>query len=266
MVLIKKARVGDIDICYQVMGSGHPLILIMGLTANMDWWDPQLLDQLSSRYRLLLFDNRGVGRTDAPEGEFSIEQFANDTAGLMEAVGIDHANVLGVSMGGMIAQELVLSHPEKVDKLILCATFCGGEKAVYADREVLMKMVDRSGTPEQQVRKTVTLLFPEDWLKEHEDYFRDFFRRYSIAPVTEENAMRQFMATVKFSTYDRLPTVQKPTLIACGTEDVIIPPENSRILAERIPRARLVEFEDAGHAFINQYRPRFLTLVTDFLG
>lgn len=263
---MKKARVGDIDICYQVMGSGHPLILIMGLTANMDWWDPELLDQLSSRYRLLLFDNRGAGRTDAPEGEFSIEQFANDTAGLMEAVGIDHANVLGVSMGGMIAQELVLSHPEKVDKLILCATFCGGEKAVYADREVLMKMVDRSGTPEQQVRKTVTLLFPEDWLKEHEDYFRDFFRRYSIAPVTEENAMRQFMATVTFNTYDRLPTVQKPTLIACGTEDVLVPAANSKILAERIPGTRLVEFEDAGHGFINQCRPEFVSLVNDFLG
>lgn len=263
---MEKIRVGDVDICYRVKGIGDPLVMIMGLTANMDWWDPELLDELSSRYRLLVFDNRGAGRTDAPEGELIIEQFANDTAGLMEAVGIDHANVLGVSMGGMIAQELVLNHPEKVDKLILCATFCGGEEAVFADREVLMKMVDRSGTPEQQVRKTMTLLFPEGWLEEHEDYYQDFFRRYSIAPVTEENAMRQFMATVKFSTYDRLPTVQKPTLIACGTEDVIIPPENSRIIAERIPEARLVEFEGAGHGFINQCRPGFVSLVTDFLG
>jgi len=262
---MEKIRVGDVDICYQVIGSGDPLVMIMGLTANMDWWDPELLDQLSSRYRLLLFDNRGAGRTAAPEGEFSIGQLANDTAGLMEAVGFDHANVLGISMGGMIAQELVLNHPEKVDRLVLCATFCGGEKTVYADREVLMKMVDRSGTPEQQVRKTMTLLFPEHWLGEHEEYFQEFFSRYSIAPVTEENAMRQFMATVKFDTYDRLPTVQKPTLVACGTEDVLIPPENSRIIADQIPEARLVQFEGAGHGFINQCRPKFASLLTDFL-
>ena len=263
---MEKIRFGDADICYQVIGSGEPLVMIMGLTANMDWWDPELLDELSSRYRLLLFDNRGAGRSAAPEGELSIEQFADDTAGLMEAVGFDHANVLGISMGGMIAQELVLNHPEKVDRLVLCATFCGGQETVYADREVLMKLVDRSGTPEQQVRKTVTLLFPEHWLEEHEDYFQDFFRRYSVAPVTEENAMRQFMATVKFSTYDRLPTVQKTTLITCGTEDVIIPAENSRILAERIPGARLVEFGGAGHGFINQRRQEFVELLTGFLG
>ena len=262
---MEKVRVGDIDISYQVTGNGDPLVMIMGLTANMDWWDPELLDQLSSRYRLLLLDNRGAGRTDAPEGEFSVEQFANDTAGLMEAVGFDHANVLGISMGGMIAQELALNHPEKVDRLVLCATFCGGEKTVYADREVLMKMVDRPGTPEQQVRKTMTLLFPEDWLEEHEAYFQDFFHRYSIAPVTEENAMRQFMATVKFNTCDRLPTVQKPTLVAGGTKDILIPPENSRIIADQIPEARLVEFEGAGHGFINQCRPEFFSLITGFL-
>ena len=96
---MEKVTVGDIDMCYQVIGEGHPLVMIMGLTANMDWWDPELLESLSKRYRVLIFDNRGAGRTDAPPGEFTIKQFADDTAGLIDTLGFDHAHVMGVSMG-----------------------------------------------------------------------------------------------------------------------------------------------------------------------
>ena len=263
---MEKTRVGDIDICYQVMGEGHPLVMIMGLTANMDWWDPQLLEDLSSRYRVLIFDNRGAGRTEAPPGEFTIKQFADDTVGLMEAVGIDRAHVLGVSMGGMIAQELALNYPEKVDKLVLCVTFCGGQESVLATPEVMAKLVDRSGTDEERMRRTLTLLFPEEWLKENEKYFDEFFERYMRAPITDENALRQFMATTTFSTYDRLPLIDKPTLVACGAEDILIPPENSRILADRIPGAELIAYDGAGHGYINQCREEFTDALVGFLG
>ncbi len=262
----KKVRVGDIDICYRMIGEGFPLVMIMGLTANMDWWDPQLVEALSKKYRLILFDNRGAGRTQAPPGDFSIKQFADDTAGLMDALNVERAHVLGVSMGGMIAQELVLNYPEKVEKLILCCTFSGGDKTVYASREVLQKMTDLSGTLEERVKRFSSLLFPEDWLLEHPDYLDDFLRRYMIAPITDENAARQFMATVTFNTCDRLPQISCPTLVATGSKDVLIPPENSRIIAERIPGAKLVEFVGAGHGFINQCREEFLKTLFDFLG
>lgn len=259
-------KVGDIDVSYQLMGEGPPIVLIMGLTANMDWWEPEFLSALSRRHRVLMFDNRGAGRTPAPpETELTIKQMADDTAGLMDAVGMERADVLGVSMGGMIAQELSLSYPEKVNRLILCVTFCGGKETVYPSREVLAKLVDRSGTPEELVWRFGTLMFREEYMLANRDYFDDFFVRYSKAPCTDENAARQFMATQTFSTYDRLPQLDKPTLVACGAEDVLIPPENSRVIAGQIPGARLVEFEGAGHGFTNQCREDFLEVLEDFL-
>lgn len=261
-----KVTVGDIDICYRIEGEGHPLVMIIGLTANMDWWDPELIDKLSKRYRILLFDNRGAGRSGSSDGDYSMRQFADDTAGLMEAVGFDLAHVLGVSMGGMIAQELVLDYPERVDRLVLCATNCGGRESVLPDREVLTKLVDRTGTQDRLVRRFLSLMFPEEWLKENEAYFEDFKQRYLAAPATDENAAKQFMATARSSTCDRLPAIDKPTLVACGSEDVLIPAENSRILAKRIPGARLIEFEGAGHGFMNQCRKEFVESLTGFLG
>ena len=259
--------VGDIDISYEVMGEGPPLVLIMGLTATMDWWDPQFLDALSRKRQLLIFDNRGAGRTGAPaDQKFTISQMADDTIGLMDALGMDRADVMGVSMGGMIAQELALSYPERVNKLVLCVTFCGGENTVYTSKEVLGRLVDRSGTTEEMVARFATLLFPDEWLEQNSGYLGDFAARYMVAPTTDHNAAMQFMATTTFDTYDRLPSVDKPTLVACGAEDILIPPENSRIIASRIPGARLVEFEGAGHGFINQQREQFLELLEDFLG
>lgn len=261
-----RIQVGDITMAYRLFGTGHPLVLIMGLTANMDWWDPHLLDGLSSGYRVLIFDNRGAGRTDAPPGDFSIEQFADDTAGLIDAVGIQRAHVLGVSMGGMIAQELALNHPERVDRLVLCCTYCGGRETVFADRAVLVKLTDLSGTPEDKARRFLSLLFPPDWLADNEEYFAEFMRRYLVAPATDENAGRQFMATVRFDASDRLPRIGAPTLVACGADDALIPAENSRTIAERIPGARLVVYEGAGHGFINQCRGEFVDELTGFLG
>ena len=259
-------RVGDLDISYQLMGEGPPIVLIQGLTANMDWWETEFLDALSERHRVLMFDNRGAGRTPAPpETEVTIRQMADDTAGLMDAIGMERADVLGVSMGGMIAQELALNYPEKVNRLALCVTFCGGRETVYPGREVLATLVDRSGTPEELVWRFGTLMFREEYMLENRDYFADFFARYSKAPSTDKNAARQFMSTQTFSTYDRLPLIDKPTLVVCGAEDVLIPAENSRILAGRIPGARLVEFEGAGHGFIAQCREDFLEVLEGFL-
>ena len=113
--------VGDINIAYRILGQGEPVVLIMGSGSTMDMWDPHFLENLSSEYRVIVFDNRGMGNTTAPPGNFSIAQFANDTAGLMTALGIEKAHVLGWSMGSFVASELAIRHPEKVDKLILYA-------------------------------------------------------------------------------------------------------------------------------------------------
>lgn len=252
------ASVNGIEIAYRVIGEGPPLVLIMGLTATMDWWEPALLEELSRSHTLVLFDNRGAGRSVCDAGEFSIEQFADDTAGLMDALQIESASVLGYSMGGMIAQELALRHPERVDRLMLFATYCGGSESVFGEKEVLMKLADRSGTTEELVRRFLTLMFSREWIAEHSDLIADFERRYLIAPTSDHAAARQFMATVKFDASGRLDSIEAPTMIACGSEDVLIPPSNSRLIAGKIPGAMLKEYQGAGHGFIWQCRDECL--------
>ncbi len=260
-------RVEDLNINYELKGEGHPLVLIMGLTGSLDWWDPGFLDSLAERFRVLIFDNRGAGRTATPDdGEITIVQMAVDTAGLMEALDIDSAHVLGVSMGGMIAQELALDYPDKVDKLVLAATNCGTSGSVFATREVLKKLADRTGTTEEQVTRYCSLLFCEAWLESQQEDVREFTKRHLDALGNNQNAARQFMATVEFDACGQLPTVDKPTLVAHGTEDVLIPPENSKIIAGRIPGAKLIQYEEAGHGFIWERRDDFLRDLKEFLG
>jgi pimeloyl-ACP methyl ester carboxylesterase len=249
------------------MGEGHPLVMILGLTATLDWWDPVMLEALSKEYRLLIFDNRGAGRTETPQdGEFTIEQFASDTAGLMDAVGFERAHVLGFSMGGMIAQGVALDFPEKIDKLILASTYCGGKTSVYMTRDVMATIADRSGTPREQVERFCSVLFCQEWLDAHGEDVEKFSERYLDAPATDLNAARQFIATVKFDACDRLPRIDRPTLVVAGLDDVLIPAENASIIAGRIPGAKLILYEDTGHGLVWERREEFLRELADFLG
>jgi pimeloyl-ACP methyl ester carboxylesterase len=169
-------------------------------------------------------------------------------------------------MGGMIAQELALKHAEKVDKLVLAATNCGRSGSVFATREVLKKLADRSGTPREQVENFCSLTFCEEWLESHQEDVKAFSRRYLASPTTDRNAARQFQATVTFDACERIPRIDRPTLVAHGTEDILIPADNSKIIAARIPGAKLVEYEGAGHGFIWERRDDFLRDLVEFLG
>ncbi len=260
-------KVGDLNICYELKGEGHPLVMLRGLTENMDWWEPTLLEELAKRYRLLVFDNRGAGRTVTPrEGDITIPQMADDTAGLMDALGIERAHVVGVSMGGMIAQEFALRHPQKVDKLVLCVTFCGGKNTVIASKEVLTMIADGSGGPEAVAGRAMSLLFTQEWLDSNPEYAGEFLKRYMRAPATGHNTVRQFAATTKLDTFDRLPSIKAPTLVLCGTEDLLIPPINSRTIAEQIPGSKLKEYEGVAHGITNQCQEEFLVDLLEFLG
>lgn len=259
-------EVGDLNVCYDIFGEGEPVVLIMGLTANMDWWDPGLLYALSQRYKVLMFDNRGAGRTVTPgEGQWTCKQFADDTVALMDSVGFERAHVVGISMGGMIAQELVLKYPERVNRLTLGCTFCGGKHTVPASQEVMQLLVDRSGGLEGMLERTISIMFTADYLQEHPEAAEAFKIGFMRAPCSDMNAARQFMATTTLDTFDRLPGIKTPTLVATGAEDILIPPGNSRIIAGQIPGAKLIEYEGAGHAFIVQAREEFIKDLTEFL-
>ncbi|MDD5044722.1 MAG: alpha/beta hydrolase [Candidatus Omnitrophica bacterium] len=261
---IKKVKAGDIEIAYKTIGRGYPLIMIMGYSATMDIWSPRLLKDLARYYKVIVFDNRGMGETSFSEQMFSIELFADDTAHLMDALGIKKANILGWSMGTNIALDFVLEYPDRVNKLILYAGDCGGQEDIWPAPEVMEALGDVSGTFEERGKRMLKLLFPEDWLKQHPDP-----RKYFPLPrekVLAENVVRQLGAMEKWQgAYERLQEIKQPTLLVIGTEDVLTPLKNSFIIAEKIPGAWLAEFKGAGHGLMYQYPKTLSNLLLTFL-
>jgi len=256
--------VGDINISYRILGQGDPIVLIMGYGSTMDMWDPHFLENLSSKYRVIIFDNRGMGNTTTTPENFSIAQFANDTAGLMAALGIEKAHVLGWSMGSFVAQELAIRHPERVNKIILYAGDCGGKEAVMPSPKVLSDLANSSGTPEERGMRLLDLLFPKDWLSRQPA----FYKWFPISKETSlpENIERQARAIATWpGSFDRLGSIESHALVVTGTEDVIAPPENAFILAQRINGSWLVQFNGAGHGLMYQYPDRLARIVGDFI-
>ena len=262
-----KVKVNDIQIYYEVRGEGFPLVMIMGISGNVDWWNPRMVQELSKNFKIVMFDSRGAGRTEVSNREYTIKLFADETAGLMDALGISRAHVFGVSMGGAIAQELVLNHLEKVEKLVLCSTSCGGTKSVPASEEVLGRFgADRSGlSPEEICRRGIPLIFAEDFIQKNPDFVELFVQRVLMAPISNESFMRRLVAVRKFDTYDRLPQIRVPTLILHGKRDILVPPENGSILAEAIPNAKLVYFEKSAHGLMYEEMERMIRVLSDFL-
>ncbi len=261
------ARVGDINMYYEVHGEGFPLVMIMGLSADVNWWDPLFIKEVSKEFKVVVFDNRGAGRSDKPKVEYTIRMFADDTVKLMDTLNIGKAHILGVSMGGMIAQEIAINYPERVEKLVLCVTSPGGSKAIPPSQEVISLLAsDRSKIPpEDLARATLSLLYPEEYLKTHPEVAELTVKRISMYMIPPDAYMRQLNAVMNFDAYDRLNNIKAPTLVVSGGKDILVPPENGKILAEAILNAKLVIFENAGHGLIAQEREAFTQLLLDFL-
>jgi pimeloyl-ACP methyl ester carboxylesterase len=259
--------VGDIDIAYKQIGKadGKPIILITGTAATMDLWNPLLLENLSaSNYKVIIFDKRGAEETTTGTKEFSISQFANDTSGLLDALSIDKADILGWSMGSFIAQELALTNPDKVDDLILYASGCGGEEAVPPNPEVIQIFSNTSISSQELGQKIIPLLFPTDWFKANPDYLNYF--PIPKESVSTEIIERQSEAIANWTgTCDTISKITQPTLIIVGTDDVFTPAQNSLMLAERIPGSWLIQMRDAGHGLMYQYPDEFNRVLMTFL-
>ncbi|MBK9313357.1 MAG: alpha/beta fold hydrolase [Acidobacteria bacterium] len=244
-----KLQVNDIQIFYEVNGKGEPLLMIYGLAGRGNGFRHQIIS-LSAEFRTIVFDNRGTGETDQPEEPYSIEQMADDAAGLLDGLGIDSAYVFGVSMGGMIAQELALRHPGKVRKLALGCTHSGIKHCVPSPKWVTEIFKTLAGKQrEEAVRESVPFNF-SPWTQKHKpELIEAEIRRMIPNGQSLHGYTNQVKAIYGFDTFDRLPAIDVPTLIMTGKDDVLIPPDNSRMLAERIPGARLIEIENAGHLF-----------------
>lgn len=263
--VMSKVKVQGIDLYYKVQGAGYPLILIRGLGSNADHWYCQR-PAFSSCYSVVTFDNRGIGRSEKPDVPYTISIMADDTVGLMDAIGISKAHILGISMGGMIAQEIALRYPQRVHGLILACTHCGGDRAVRPSQEIARIFVEYIFTGSQEAaQNTPKCLFTERTLREAPEVverYQEVSRRF---PPTADVMIRQWEAIPGHDTWAELRYVQAPTLVLSGSDDVLVPPENSKILAERIPNAQLQVIEGGGHQFLVEKADAFNQAVLEFL-
>jgi pimeloyl-ACP methyl ester carboxylesterase len=263
----KKVHVGDIDIAYKVFGKGDHILLISGSGLVMDAWDPTILRDLSSNHTVIIFDNRGVGNTTAGDKPFSIVQFANDTAGLLDALKIQKADVLGFSMASFIAQELVLLHPDKVNRLVLYGASCGGKENIPQSPEVVRILSDIVNNRLQDQEKALSVSYPLSWIKSHPNITSPQSKEI-ISPDTlkkQFNIVEDWFATNWKGVCSQLSKISVPTLVVTGTEDVAVPPDNSLIIAQKIAGSWLVQIKGAGHGLMYQYPEKLSKVLQTFL-
>lgn len=259
------AKIGDLTIHYQVRGLGEPLLLIMGYRGSGYMWGEELLTPLARYFRVITFDNRGTGKSDKPNAVYTLPMMAEDAAGLLQHLGIDRAHVFGVSMGGMIAQELALRYPKWVNRLILGCTHCGGAHATLAPLPVLEKLLTPPDMPrEEAIRRQWPVMFAPDFVNNHPDFLDQMTERSLAHPTPFYSAIRHAMAIQRFNTYGRLGQIVAPTLVVSGSEDILVPPANSHLLADRISGATLELFQNAGHGFFWEYPEALVDLLSEF--
>lgn len=260
----KKIRVDDIEMAYKMFGKGSPILLINGYSAPLDFWDPTLIERLASNHTVITFDNRGVGNTTVGNKKFSIPQFAQDTSKLLDALKIKKADIIGWSMGGMIAQELALSNPEKVGKLIIYASTCGGNQSVPPSPEVLKVFSNQSGSTMERLQKFLPLLFPDQWRHDNPNFLDHLPKSSEQTPINTLNKQTEAI-TSWTGTCNRLGNITQPTMVLVGTDDVLTAPANSILITEKIPAAWLIQIKGGGHAMMMQYPEKFTNMVDTFL-
>jgi pimeloyl-ACP methyl ester carboxylesterase len=261
-----KIKVNEINIYYEIHGDGYPLVMIMGFTGTANFWSPFLIDGVSKHFKTIIFDNRGAGRTDKPDEDYSIKMIADDTVGLMDALNIEKAHILGLSMGGMIAQELVLNHPEKVEKLILAGTHCGGSRCVFPPVEITDFIAGKTTySNEEWIEKEMPLLYSEEFIRKNPDFIEKKKKGYLQAPLPDKSRERNVLAAGRFNAGRKLKKISVPTLVLHGKEDKLIPYKNAEILANNIPDAKLVLFENLGHDLFSPEPEKVNKIIIDFL-
>lgn len=246
---MQRTRINGVELAYELRGTGAPLVMIHGAQGDQSMFS-DLAPAFAHNYRVLTFDQRGSGLSEKPRGDYSIAQLADDTATLVDHVGFDSAHIVGVSMGGMIAAEFALRHPKKVRALVLGCTTPGGPKAIRIGGEAFNAAYSsRPMSSEERGRALAEAAFTKEYIERHPEIIPAMIearRQRPLDPVALESRLK---AAVHHDVYDRLGQITCPTLVITGKNDALISWENSRLLADRIPGARLVLLEPAGHCF-----------------
>ncbi len=263
------ANVNGINIGYQVYGNGEPLILLPGLGGDRNAWFFQM-DSFKEHYRTITYDTRGTGASGSSDSPSTIKIMADDTIGLMDHLSIDKAHILGVSMGGMIAQEIAINYPERVMKLILVSTYFGGDEAgglTITMRKLLglgenfskddAKKVDI----EKFMYNVISMSFNSEKYKK---VFIPLSQQY-MKSTGQKGFAEQLEAASDCYTLDRLHTINAKTLVIAGTKDQIVPFSSSELIADKIPDAKLVAVDGGSHSIFLEMSDRFNKEVVNFL-
>jgi 3-oxoadipate enol-lactonase len=248
-------------IAWEAHGDGPPLLLIQGLGYARWSWDP-IVPALAGRYRVIAFDNRGIGESDKPAGPYTARAMADDALQVLDEAGVGGAHVLGASLGGMIAQELVAARPGRVQKLVLCCTH-PGVLIGFPMPAVTVRLFEESGAldPAEALHRFVVNALGEDPSPEVVD---GLYQGRLAHPLDPAGWHAQAAAGMTFAGVDE--AIVAPTLIVTGTADNVVDPRNADLLAERIPRARVERFDGLGHLFWWEAPERFVRIVAEFLG
>lgn len=258
------AKAGEIELSYERAGDGPPLLLIMGMSGTKHHWGAPLLDDLRRDFDTIVYDHRDAGESTKTGQPFTIAQLAEDAAGLLRALQLDSAYVMGISMGGMIAQELVLAEPELVRALVLGCTYCGGEGSVLASEQVMRRLAEgmASGDRARAIRTGWEVNVSADFAANEEAYGR-FVQTGLSHGLPVRVILEQMRAITVHDTSERLGQIHTPTLVVHGTADELLPVQNGYMIAERIPNSRLEIFEGVGHLFFWEEPRRTAELVRE---
>jgi 3-oxoadipate enol-lactonase len=250
---------------YEEHGSGFPLLLINGLGSDHLEWLHQI-PAFGACFRVLVFDNRGTGSTEVPPGPYTTAQMADDAAALLAALGVPRAHVLGVSLGGMIAQEVALRHPDRVDGLVLGCTGPGGGLSVRPSPEAMAAFVLAKGEdPEAELRRMLPFLYTDACIRDLPGEIEGFVRRRLDHPTPREGYLAQLSAAVTHDASSRLGKIRSRTLVITGDADRLVNWENSLRLAGRIPGAVLAVLPGAPHRLFAETADAFNREVLQFL-
>ncbi len=259
-------HVHGVNLHYDIHGRGEPLLFINGLGQPSIAWEPELIDAMSRTHQVITFDNRGTGLSDKPDEAYTMAMFASDAIALLDNLNLPRVHAFGVSMGGMIAQELGAHYQDRFASLTLGCTTPGGKNAVAAPPESMKILAGRAGmTPEEAGRAAWQLSFSEEYVYTHRNQLEADLQR-TLQHVTPRFAYeRHIQATMTLRVFKHLQDITVPTLVVTGRDDVLIPSINSEIIAREIPGAELKIFENAGHGFFISVREPLVATMQEFL-
>lgn len=259
-------HVNGVNLHYDIHGQGEPLLFINGLGQPSIGWEPALIEEMSRTHQVITFDNRGTGLSDKPDEAYTMAMFASDAVGLLDNLNLPRVHAFGVSMGGMIAQELGAHYQDRIASLILGCTTPGGRNAVAAPPDSMKMLAGRANmTPEEAGREAWKLSFSDEFVRIHRDDLEAHLQR-SLQHTTPRFAYeRHLQATMTLRVFKHLKDITVPTLVATGRDDILIPSANSEIIAREVPGAELKIFENAGHGFFISVRGSFAATMKEFL-